>query len=71
MKMCFGLLVVMFCQDDKPPVVTSDFCEQTRNELRGFKLSQVEAQALSPATVRALSGLRRKYRALCQEPVRK
>ncbi len=62
---CFGLLVVFFCQSDPQPVV-SDFCKVSGTEIKAFyQLSDGELRALKPTRKRAMLKLRQKYERLC------
>ena len=63
---CFGLLVVFFCNTEKPAVV-SDFCGQVRGEVAKFKaLTDAEIAALQRPRKEAILSLRRKYEKLCK-----
>lgn len=63
---CIGLLVVFFCNAEKP-VAVSDFCDQVRGEVAKFKsLSDVEIAALQRPRKEAILSLRRKYEKLCK-----
>lgn len=63
---CFGLLVVFLCNDEKPAVV-SDFCDQVRSEVQKFRaLSEAEIAALQRPRKEAILSLRRKYERLCK-----
>ncbi len=63
---CFGLLVVFMCNDEKPAVV-SDFCDQVRGEVQKFRaLSDAEIAALQRPRKEAILSLRRKFERLCK-----
>lgn len=53
--LCFGLLVVMYCQDQgKAPVVISDFCRQSAYAVSKIEsLTRPEVKALPLAQRRA------------------
>ena len=62
---CFGLLVIFFCNTEKPAAV-SDFCQQVAPEIVKFaKLSEAEIAALARPRKEAIVSLRRKYAKLC------
>lgn len=62
---CIGLLVIFFCNDRQPAVV-SDFCKLTGSEVvKLAKLSDAEIAALARPRKEAILSLRRKYAKLC------
>lgn len=66
MKMCVGLLVIFFCQPDKQPVVTSDFCRLTPEISKLYRLTPQELAALGVERKRAIATLRRTREARCK-----
>ncbi len=63
---CFGLLIVFFCNAGEKPVSNNE-CAIWGPEVRAFyKLTEPEIAALQPARKRALVSLRRKYERLCR-----
>jgi hypothetical protein len=65
MKLCFGLLVIFACPDDKAQP-TSDFCEITGPIVRKVQsLSATELAALQKSRKEALRDLRQTYRRNC------
>lgn len=63
---CFGLLIVFFCNDSKP-VVVSDFCRGTRAEIEKLRgLTDAEIAALTRPRKEAIRSLREKYKANCK-----
>lgn len=64
---CWGLLVVFFCNAGEKPVVVSDFCDQVRGEVAKFRsLSDAEIAALQRPRKEAILSLRRKFEKLCK-----
>lgn len=65
MNVCYGLLVVFFCETGQPATV-SDFCRQTAPEVAKLRrLSDAEIAALQRPRKEAILSLRRKYDRLC------
>lgn len=63
---CFGLLVIFFC-DGGQPVVTDSFCQQTAPEIAKLRrLTDAEIAALARPRKEAILSLRRKYAKLCK-----
>lgn len=62
---CFGLLVVFFCNDTQP-VVTSDFCKLSKPIVADLKqLTAAELAALERPRKVAILKLRERYAKLC------
>jgi hypothetical protein len=67
-EICFGLLVVFFCEPQTQAVPKGDFCKLVEPEIAKFKaLSDLELSALARPRKEAILSLRRKYTALCLE----
>lgn len=66
MNVCFGLLVVFFCQTEKPATV-SDFCRIAGPDVaRLYKLTDAELAAMSRQRKEAIAALRRNYQRQCK-----
>lgn len=62
---CFGLVLIFFCNDRQPAVI-SDFCKLTASEVvKLAKLSDAEIAALARPRKEAILSLRVKYKRLC------
>ena len=70
--LCFGLLVVMYCQDrDRAPVVISDYCRNTSYAVAKIvALGQAERKALPTGQKRANLSILKKYRKDCAAKAR-
>lgn len=65
MNVCFGLLVVFFCETQQPAAVDG-FCRQAAPEVAKLRrLSEAEIAALQRPRKEAILSLRRKYDRLC------
>ena len=65
-NVCFGLLVVFFCQAEKP-VTVSDFCKIAGPDVvRLYKLTDAELTAMSRQRKEAIAALRRNYQRQCK-----
>lgn len=64
-SVCFGLVIIMFCQPDKAAVV-SDFCRIAGPQIRVLKLSSSEAASLTRERLGSIAKLRRDYQRLCK-----
>lgn len=65
-NICVGLLVVFFCQTEKPAVV-SEFCQEVAPEVAKLRaLSNAEIAALTRPRKEAIVSLRRKFARLCK-----
>lgn len=63
---CFGLLVIFFCETERPATV-SDFCALTAPEIAKFRsLTDAELAALQRPRKEAILSLRRKHAKLCK-----
>lgn len=66
MNVCFGLLVVFFCQAEQP-VTVSDFCRIAGPQIAQlYRLSDAELAALSRSRKAAIAKLRRNYERQCK-----
>ncbi len=66
-KMCFGLLVVFFCEGEPKPAPVSDFCQIAAEDVRAFsRLTEGEIAALTRPRKEAIVRLKRKYQRLCK-----
>ena len=66
MNVCFGLLLVFFCETEKP-VTVSDFCKVAGPDIqRLYRLSEAELQAMSRQRKEAIAALRRNYQKQCR-----
>jgi hypothetical protein len=63
MKVCVGLLIVMFCQSEKP-VTVSEFCQVSSL----IRVEKGESRKLSLETNRQIAKHNRKVHQLCDRP---
>jgi hypothetical protein len=67
-SVCFGLLIVFFCDGGSTPTVVSDYCQLTKPEIERLKsLTQEELAALQRPRKEAIRNLRQKYKRLCTQ----
>jgi hypothetical protein len=66
MNVCYGLLVVFFCQTETPPVSDS-FCSIAGPQVQQlYRLTPEELQAMSRQRKAAIAKLRRNWEKLCK-----
>ncbi len=66
MKVCIGLLVVMFCQAEKP-ITISEFCQVSSL----IRVEKGESHRLSLETNKQIAKHNRKYHQLCDRAERR
>ena len=65
-KLCFGLLVVFWCEGEPKPTVVSDFCQIIAADIAKLKrLDPSEIEGLKRPRKEAIVSLNRKYKKLC------
>lgn len=68
MKVCVGLILVLFCPEDAPPPVVDSFCSIAGPQIQMlYRLSDAELAALSRSRKAAIAKLRRNYEKQCPQ----